>query len=429
MLLQSDVFHIPLRDRSVHCVMTSPPYLGLRKYAGEQGEEPLGLESTLERHVERTVEWAREIKRVLRDDGVFWLNYGDCYGGSWGNYGSREGGQRGVATNQLDRKAWDNNTERPVASRFPQGSLMMVPHRVALALQADGWIVRQDLVWFKRNPMPESVAGTRWVKHRIKVGKKYQDCLGCEKCNPNDGLVLKRGSWRHTRAHEYVFMLTKKMQYWSNQEAVRENANTEGDSRFERTDNTQTFGRDGEDSRKRTGNPTSGRNPRDVLDIPAAPYKGAHYATFPPALIAPLIRATCPQWACPVCGQGWAAVVEHDNPNKLPVGGKLEAHLEMGTRNDGNMGMGDPTNSVLGYRPTCEHPHTQEEAVPGIVLDPFMGSGTTGQVATFFGNRWIGLDLSREYLREQAAIRVLEPIKGKSLERIKRLKVYQKDEK
>src|SRR3990172_5174052 len=162
MLIQGSAFHNPLPDQSVHCVVTSPPYWGLRKYAGEQGQEPLGLEPTPERHIERTVEWAREIYRVLRDDGVFWLNYGDCYSTTYGTTsytGMNEHGSTGLPNQLKDRQ-----------TGISQGNLMLMPHRVALALQADGWIVRQDLVWAKPNPMPESVAGWRWQDGELRRG-------------------------------------------------------------------------------------------------------------------------------------------------------------------------------------------------------------------------------------------------------------------
>ncbi len=473
MIAQADAVRIPLPDQSVHCVMTSPPYWGLRKYAGDQGEEPLGLESTPERHVERMVDVFREVRRVLRDDGVVWLNYGDCYG--TGTTAARRPGNRGIGQNTQNAQDIDRHGGQA-------GQLMMMPHRVALALQADGWIVRQDLVWYKRNPMPESVNGWRWQQEREKKGrsnhaKKHNIKGGTEamlrdasihqgigpdwvpEYEYGDELELKRGSWRHTRAHEYVFQLVKgpKMKYWSNQEAVRETG-TSGPSDIRKME--QGLDRIGGKNKelidplarasattklgqKRAVGDPSGRNPRsvldiptdsmelfyywlaertgfdlyelieqfqdeatnpnDVLDIPTAPYKGAHYATFPPNLIAPLIRATCPRWACPVCGQGWAAVVEApfvgDNIGVRPDNPHASGHLARppaGARFKGQ---------VLGYRPTCEHPHTQEEAVPGIVFDPFVGSGTTVKVAQDLLRRGIGIDLSMEYLDLQAKIR------------------------
>ncbi|KKK80179.1 hypothetical protein LCGC14_2826070, partial [marine sediment metagenome] len=149
----------------------------------------------------------------------------------------------------------------------------------------------------------------------------------------------------------------------------------------------------------------SGRTPRSVLDVPTKSYSGAHYATFPPNLIAPLIRATCPRWACPVCGQGWSPVVEKEywkpRGNSIIGGSK--------GMDESNSWTGWPvlnTNtSIKGYRPTCEHPHTIEEAVPGNVLDPFFGSGTVGEVCNELQRSWVGLDISMEYLTKQARYR------------------------
>ena len=464
MLAQANAVRIPLPGQSVHCAVTSPPYWGLRKYAGEQGEEPLGLEATPERHIERIVKICREVRRVLRDDGVFWLNYGDCYSAAGWESNRRSVVGQG-SFDPAERKSGKSPGTRA-------GSLMMMPHRVALALQQDGWIIRQDLVWYKRNPMPESVNGWRWQREREKKGRseharkhnikggteamlrdasihkgigpdwvpKYVDCPGCEKCIPNDGLVLKRGSWRHTRAHEYVFMLVKRMQYWSNQEAVRESnrstaeeynrgAKAAREKRAKHQPGVEGLTISG-GLETRFSNPQnpSGRNPRSVLDVPTAPYKGAHYATYPPNLIAPLIRATCPRWACPRCGQGWAAVVgkgsfekqdgarmdewnygKHDTPSV--DGGKSEQLRESGFTPNHSY-----SKSVLGYRPTCEHEHTQEEAVPGIVFDPFVGSGTTVAVAKSLLRQGIGIDISMEYLDHQAKIRTGEGMPSNALE-------------
>jgi len=323
------------------------------------------------------VEVFREVKRVLRDDGVVWLNYGDCYASS--------GGQANRYFDGRENERGPGNRAMNIAA-VTAGSLMMMPHRVALALQADGWIVRQDLVWYKRNPMPESVRGWSF--------------------NP-DG-ELRKGSFRHTRAHEYVFMLTKQRQYWSDQEAVREaHQHPEMDhaARFESSEGGFVQGI----WHGRAGNHPSGRNPRSVLDVPTSPYKGAHYATFPPNLIAPLIRATCPRWACPVCGQGWAAVVEQriDGTPRNEQGRYAEHEGGDGTNSwlSKTDTHGTASANVLGYRPTCSHKHTQEEALPGIVFDPFLGSGTTVKVAQDLLRRGIGIDISMEYLDLQAKIR------------------------
>ena len=260
------------------------------------------------------------------------------------------------------------------------------PHLFALA---SGVLTHNS----KPNPMPESVNGWRYQEGE-----------------------LRRGSWRHTRAHEYVFMLTKQMQYWSDGEAVREQAEY-----GRREQPIDTWDRTGPGARKVAGstsgaNPLAGRNPRSVLHIPTTPYRGAHYATFPPALIAPLILATCPRWCCPVCGQGWAPVVEHASVNRGgsgaagrqpgDLGGKHLTNEQQHSGDGHDVRLGPtPVNIVSGYRSTCGHPHTQAEAVPGIVCDPFVGSGTTVMVAKQLLRRGIGFDLSMEYLDLQATLR------------------------
>ena len=514
LLVQGDALKIPLLDRSVHCAVTSPPYWGLRKYSGEQGRiwggdlecehewggetkkrtgrndgdrsklsagsyKPglegdyyvgkqeasqgqfcqlcnawygsLGLEPTPELHIENIVGIGREVWRVLRPDGVFWVNYGDCYFHDIrGDGGWQRGAEGGLPTR-------GDKFEPVKLKMLSQGNLMLMPHRVALALQQDGWIIRQDLVWNKPNPMPESQAGWRWQRERTRdpewSEKRYagkgEDPQGrTERLKMNvasaraagvdhevgavsvgweygDDLELRRGSWRHTRAHEYVFMLVKgpKMSYWSNQEAVREitgiGTNDRGTKRNPPGENAG-IGHEGWVSYMTDddGAVARGRNPRSVLDIPTAPYKGAHYATFPPNLIAPLIRATCPRWACPVCGQGWAPVVEkqggrgHDwNTDNRNGKDRL-----IGGRHASESMPEDYSVSILGYRRTCEHEHTQEEAVPGIVFDPFVGSGTTVAVAKQLLRRGIGIDISMEYLDQQAKIRTGNGMPSKALE-------------
>lgn len=469
MLIQADAVHLPYKSKTFHACVTSPPYWGLRKYAGEQGEEPLGLEATPERHIERMVEVFREVRRVLRDDGVVWLNYGD-------SFNSNSGFSRTTGEWARESRVGGSGDKRAIDD-MAQGQLMLMPHRLAIALQDDGWIVRNDLVWFKRNPMPESVAGWRWEKHRIKTKKSkhatehnikggteamlrdasihqgisedwlpdYSDCPGCEKCEKHGGYVLRKSSWRHTRAHEYVFMLTKQMQYFCNQEAVRE-----GLVLPNADDGTRTFGgsakhganiKHGERTSGRVYDKApSGRNPRsvlggntpaleafhywlmenynfdlneavelfkhqatnpgDVLDVPTAPYKGAHYATFPPKLIAPLIRASVPRRCCPECGMAWAPVVAKGQETSRGGAGKHDVAIE---RHEVRKHHVTYESLVKDYRPTCEC--ESQVYIPGIVLDIFGGSGTTGMVAKQLLRRWVVMDISRPYLDEQAKVR------------------------
>jgi DNA modification methylase len=389
MIANADSIRIPLADGVVQCVVTSPPYWGLRAYSGEQERVwpdgwrgGLGLEPTPEMFIEHLVQVFREVRRVMRDDGVAWVNMGDCYAGSgkgaWGTNEARENNRHRIKETYIPTRQ-----ESPLAGITPKGfkpkDLVMMPHRLALALQADGWWVRSDVVWAKPNPMPESLSGWRWEQCKVKVkaghlparntntitheggkawnnGKKpeqsialgltaqWQDCTGCPKCEATDGLVLRRGSWRPTNSHEYVFMLAKSSTYFSDGEAVREGRSLNGDN-------------------------LAGRNLRSVWNIATQPYKGAHYATFPTALAQRCVLASTSRHACAECGASWARVVEQKS-----------------------------------YRPSCQ---CGADVRPCIVLDPFCGSGTVGQVCRELPHQrdFVGLDLSFDYLRDQALIR------------------------
>ena len=239
---------LTLADESVQTVVTSPPYWGLRDY-GVDGQ--IGLEPTPELYVENMVSIFREVRRVLRSDGTLWLNMGDSYAGSGaGGGGNRKGNEHGQH-NAVAKKG------RPSAlpTHKPK-DLVGIPWRLAFALQADGWYLRSDIIWSKPNPMPESV----------------QD--------------------RPTKAHEYIFLLTKSARYYYDAEAIREPAQdwglrdrTNGKYHNEGTGLTPHSGL------ANSNNAESGRNKRSVWEIPTQPYSGAHFATFPEALVRPCILA------------------------------------------------------------------------------------------------------------------------------------------
>ena len=306
-----------LPDRSVNCCVTSPPYWGLRDY-GMDGQ--IGLEQSIHEHIDKLVEVFREVRRVLRDDGTLWVNLGDMYSGSGkgrnsdGTHsgGGKQGTHRGSIAGLLN----------PLKSDLRPKNLLCVPWRLAFALQDDGWNLRKDIIWHKPNAMPESVKD------------------------------------RPTKAHEYVFLLSKKPKYYYDNEAIKEEAVYAPESKecsFERESGKMTTleipgqkntqHRTGRKSKKRgefnskyqgTGYQESFRaivpmrNSRSVWDIPTQPTKEAHFATFPDELAARCIKAGCP---------------------------------------DG-----------------------------GIVLDPFLGSGTTYAVANGLGRQAIGIELNPEYV-------------------------------
>ena len=345
-------------DKSVQCCVTSPPYWGLRDYStgtweggtpgcdhvsheirtgkgmaklgaqyhggghkatsdekvilyrafcGKCGavrkDYQIGLEGTPEEYVNRLVEVFREVWRVLRDDGVLWLNLGDCYshGKPRDNETCKNGGMR-----------WQNEQSQLRAPGLKHKDLVGIPWRVAFALQADGWYLRSDIIWSKPNPMPESVTD------------------------------------RPTKAHEYIFLLTKSERYFYNHEAIKEPGVTHlRDKRY----GPDAPGRDRRDEPWNQQGPhkphkgfksldtTKGRNKRTVWTVATKPFPGAHFAVFPPALIEPCILA--------------------------------------------------------GSKPG------------DAVLDPFSGAGTTGLVALRHGRQYIGLELSPEYV-EMSKARIME---------------------
>ena len=226
------------------------------------------------------------------------------------------------------------------------------------------------------------------------AGSQWADCPGCDKCDQNDGYILRRGAWRCTKSHEYLFMLAKSERYFCDAEAVREDSVDPNDDRKSRVKaNHKDFQREG--NLLAAGSQTyPKRNKRTVWTIPTAPYSGAHFATFPPALVEPCIKAgTSKRGCCPECGAQFARVVER----KSMVIDRSERTHELGrTRSSGTM-VEQPTSTTLGWRQTCDHDH---EPIPCTVFDPFAGSGTTLLVARALGRNGVGIDLSGEYLQQ-----------------------------
>lgn len=492
-LYQADARSIPLPDESVHCVCTSPPYWSLRSYLlepsvwggdpehahhwGESLSPPgerkrdgnsgpkqlpanrrdamptsayckcgawlgvLGLEPTVGEYVDHIVQVFREVRRVLRNDGVAWLNLGDAHAsqpvGSFNGGGFRDRSAQ-LGTRDMSGVATSGAIDKVQGSDLPEKNLIGLPWRVVLALQADGWLLRKDHIYHKPSPMPESVHGVRWERCRRKVAEgavfrhgfdrgvghvnesnvgardptdaaQWEDCPGCGKCEPNDGYVLRRGAWRCTSSHEYIFMLVKRGDYYADGEAVETPSASDHPpgNGFQRLGRLSYENQDGTlRGQESPWEPAPTVNRRSVWsDIRRERYPGEHYATFPSDLPRICIQAsTSEAGVCPGCGAQWARVVERTFRPQSDVS------AEKGVRGTGSQKPMDATNGwdgtprgttdtrTIGWRPICRC--DAGDPIPATVLDPFMGTGTTCLAAQRLGRRSVGLDLSGDYLSQ-----------------------------
>jgi DNA modification methylase len=351
-------------DKSVHCCVTSPPYFGLRDY-GVEGQ--IGLEQTPEDYVNELVTVFREVRRVLRDDGTLWLNLGDSYWGgkgkssqAWSTY-HQDRSTLEKTQHQICGKGETRPTDGKHAVIKPK-DLIGIPWRVALALQADGWYLRSDIIWSKNNPMPESVTD------------------------------------RPTKAHEYIFLLSKFPKYYFDNDAIKEpisESSIKAHMGKKITSASGAYssksGRNGDSGLKNgDGRDFSGRNKRSVWTINSKPYKGAHFATFPPALIEPCIKAgTSEKGVCSECGSQYKRVMEKT--------GQFQRRWSTNNAEDSPYNKQDSFQNVystVDWHPSCT---CNAPSIPATVLDPFGGSGTVGEVCNKLGRNSILIELNPEY--------------------------------
>ena len=362
-------------DNSIHCCMTSPPYFGLRDYGN--GADEIGIEDSVEEYVQALVETFREVRRCLREDGTLWLNLGDSYMSQRNCAPPPQtlGGQRDMPTtipgNRKDQKGLKHK------------DLIGIPWRVALALQADGWYLRQDIIWSKPNPMPESVR---------------------DRC---------------TKSHEYIFMLSKHSHYYFDNEAIKEKAigvpHAPGNKNI--TQPSEKGARDPALEPDRIWASDGMKNRRSVWTVNTKGYKGAHFAVYPKKLIEPCILAgTSAHGCCSKCGAPYEQIVNHPGnpagilghkgrPNTSNTAGaagkngRPVVHAENGTRlkkghDPRQYSKSVPTNEWI---PSCKC--KDAVVVPCTVLDPFTGSGTTAVVALKNGRNFVGTELNPEYIK------------------------------
>lgn len=449
-LYHGDSRNIPIPAQSVHCVVTSPPYWNLRVY---HDLEPvvwndgwvgcLGNEPTPEQYLEHLVRGTfAEIHRVLRSDGVLWVNLGDTRSGS----GKGQMGNGSHAGNHGDKQHTNTGSvQGGLTTTYALSPLNRVgiPERFALMMQSEGWIWRDTIIWHKKSPMPESVAGTRWERCRVKIAKSeradgvytayatetpqsatrgpaknyavpqdgvWEDCPGCPKCQANGGLVLRKGSWRCTNAFEQIFMFVKSGDYWSDGAGVKQ-PNTQGTIDRLKSGPVQAiskgkagkeFGHNGQSEMV----VATGANRRNVWhDIKPEPYGGQHFATYPsmlPELC--LLASTSQAGCCPMCGSQWARVIHRENM-VIEGSGRSE---ESGIRIVSSGTVVSPaTCETLEWLPICACP--PHKPIPSTVLDPFGGTATTAVAAVRNGRTAICVDASLTYL-SQAVQRIAKQL-------------------
>lgn len=442
-------------DGMFQCAVTSPPYYGLRKYAGDQDivwggdsscrhvfddvvvREPnasgglgykqdtvrgshhtdygnrvrvsgqcticgawrggLGAEPTTELYIQHLVEVFREVRRVLRADGVFWLNIGDSYG--------CDGGTQVLQTIDASHGLAGTRLRTPTVRSLDK---CLIPQRLAIALQEDGWYLRQDNIWAKSNCMPSSVNGWRW-----------------EQRNGSSGLRI--GSWRPTTSHEYVFMLTKTDNYFCDKYAVTEPlspATLPRTLRAVSVSHKNVNGAPGQTPHSLAAPRSngdgyssidpSGRNLWSVWSFPTEPYSGGHFACFPSRLPEICVKAsTSEKGHCPVCGKPWVRVISKGEPLsewKKQCGADSSGSYNGQSQKDySDAGAQDASatkarilagmveRKTVAWRPSCSCQPTQSP-VPALVLDPFGGAGTTALVCAKLGRDSVSIDISAEYI-------------------------------
>jgi DNA modification methylase len=412
----------------------------------------LGHEPQPELYIKHLVMIFAKVKRTLRKDGTLWINIGDTYAND--QSGPRTGGTLREWKSGGRREPDEiEDIERPDID-IDDGNLIGIPWMLAFAMQRAGWILRRDNIWAKQNGLPESVRGWRWEKHRIKVAgcpvkrrgmngnqqaeitdpknnAKWKECPGCDVCRPHNGFILRKGNWRCTSAHEYVFQFSKSDRYFCDSEAVREPlADYERERRLREMrqglDTKFNISRDdqiGQLNQSEQGAIRSAaarqvlaidgkRNKRSVWSMPVAQYMGPHFAVFPRELVKPIVLAASPVKSCAKCGAPYAPVIERGEPDlehQRACGSNAQGeYFGEAIKDYGGAGAGVQNASAVKQRilagmverkivdhwPSCKCGVT--ETTRPVCLDPFGGTGTLGEVAIELGRAAIVIEIGEQ---------------------------------
>ena len=344
-------------DKSIDCVVTSPPYYGVRDY---KTKGQYGLEPTFHEYIDKMILVFNSLFSKLCDHGSVWVNLGDTYYG-----GGNAQGHTGLTTNLGKSTLQRDGNQNPVArgTLLPRKTLIGIPDRFKIAMIDNGWICRNDIIWYKRSTMPSSARD------------------------------------RFTVDYERFFFFTKKPKYYFKQqfEAYTSKPNHKlRDKSEEKYKDTNLFSKGGRDYYLK-----GARNKRTVWDINPAQFKEAHFATFPEKLIEIPIDASCPKLVCTECGKPQEQIIKfsggttgeswHDHSNDDEQG-MHQSMSDVGRRSNED---GDYKKEITGWtKCNCEALFRK-----GRVLDPFMGAGTTALVAHKQGKDWLGIELKEEYIK------------------------------
>lgn len=366
---------------SVHCVVCSPPYWGLRSYEGEEGM--IGLEKTFDEHLLNLSNVFSEVHRVLRGDGVMWLNYGDAHAGG-GRGSNPKGDIQGNNKGSYTGRVVDFGELKPK-------NLMFMPQRVAMMLQQEGWYVREMLPWLKRNPTPGGAqdrphSAIEYVFLITKSPKVFYDSVAVRMtASPNTHPRRKDGLYKPAKGTD---KLDRRAGSRLNDPGVQPSRNFRNNDLF-----YQSIGAPHGQICDLDGRPLA-------IDISVKAYRGAHFATFPPDLIAPLILSgTSEKGCCPQCGAQVERVVRKSGGSLGKSWHNHEDDLGKGnhTSKEANKAYYEDEYRVktVGWRPTCEC--NAGDPVPSVVLDPFGGVGTTAMVANQLKRDSILIEISPKY--------------------------------